>query len=101
MQETPKIRQIGVYRGVYAILCSATKNGEENAPRTSPLEPLCALFVLSQQKVGNIVSLKGCAKDNYHVLGSAGQKLPVKYTVFDYLFLPQSLQNFGFLIYLF
>ena len=41
----------------YAILCSATKNGEENAPRALPLEPISALAVLRKARAGTSFSL--------------------------------------------
>ena len=50
------VKQIGVYRLV-AILCSATKNGEENAPRALPLEPISALAVLRKARAGISFSL--------------------------------------------
>ena len=49
-------KQIGVYRLV-AILCSATKNGEENAPRALPLEPISAFAVLRKARAGISFSL--------------------------------------------
>ncbi len=84
------IRQIGVYGGGNAILCNATKNGEENAPRRSLLElPLSsALAVLSQGSGGNVVRKKPAA-DKYHVCGFVCKVLPKRIDLIVYLTFPR------------